>query len=102
MSSLKNHKLVVNYIPDKGMKASFDAWEFAYFFRILEIRDIFVQGLLHTCPDLGNWVYSDEFLEKFSRFLYKYSSGNISPYMEPMNEKLEQAFSNYLLNNRSH
>jgi hypothetical protein len=57
------------------------------------LRIIFINEMGKFKP---NDLRSPEFFDEFSNFVYTVSSRRISPYLEPLTERLEEDFSNFI------
>ena len=71
---------------------NYDGWERAYFREILELRDIYIRGLGDIHNDSIN---SPQFLYRFCKFLYKNSSSDVTKFLEPMTDDLENIYREY-------
>jgi len=67
-------------LPIRRNIGNYYNWEYAHDKHLLSLRKIFMEGLtkLNIYPD----VESSEFIDKFNRFIYKCSSGEIYSHME--------------------
>ena len=98
VSHLPRRRLVTNYTPPRGRDRPHDTWEWAYFRHLLELREIFVSGMCFVNPNIDvETLYTPEFFENFSQFVYEASSRHISPYLEPLSERLLEEYSKYLI-----
>ena len=62
--------------------SSFDAWERSYFSHLLDLRDIFANGMINL-GESPDELYSYNFLDCFNHFIHDASSGYITPYTTP-------------------
>lgn len=97
------HIPLTNYTPPRGnsfgrnsfgRNSSRDVWEYAYFRELLALRNIFINEMEKVYPGLD--LRSPEFFDQFSNFAYTVSSKYISPYLEPLTERLEADYTRYL------
>ena len=88
-------KLVRNQIP-KNKNSSLDTWEYEYFNHIIDLKKIFSEGI-KKIKIFKIDTKSVEFFDNFSRFIKKYSSGEISPYLEKLNENTETIYNQYII-----
>lgn len=86
-------KTVRNQIP-KNKSSSLGVWEYVYFKHILNLKKIFVDGIKNFKFPAPNNIetISSYFFDNFSRFIKEYSSGEISPYIENLNEYEEEEY----------
>ena len=89
-------KLVRNQIP-KNRESSLDSWEYAYFKHIINLRHIFVEGIKKLKISTKIDTKYVDFFNNFSRFIKVYSSGEISPYLEELNEYEENMYFKYTI-----
>jgi hypothetical protein len=82
-----------NQVPRPNNKNSFNAWEFVYFKHILDLSDIFSKGI----SELDFDAKSFNFLDIFSHFIRDASSGEISRYIEELDEKTDQFYLEYTI-----
>jgi len=90
-------RCVTNYTPPRGNSCR-DTWEWAYFEHLLELRNIFIRGMKEINSNYVRQLYSPEFFDNFSQFIYEASSQYISPHLQPLSENLEQDYWTYLTN----
>lgn len=93
---LRRKRLVVNYVPPKRT-SSYDSWEFAYFRELMQLRNVFIDGLASQYPHLIDYMTSPQFFHKFCRFIRKNSSGYITPHLEELNEVEQEDYWFYTL-----
>jgi len=77
-------KTITNYTPPMYKRYEYNAWLYAHFDHLLNLRDIFV-GNLNTYGNSDfdrKWVMSEHYFDNFCRFVYECSSGYISPNLE--------------------
>jgi hypothetical protein len=94
-SKPRERKLVTNYIPPSGNRSCYDTWEFFYYKELLALRDIYANHRIEGGDE--EYYFSAKFLYKFAKFIYKSSSGYISPHLEPLSEELEEDYYHYCL-----
>ena len=85
---------VRNQLP-KDRNSSIGSWEYAYFKHILELKRIFEEGIKNL-KTIRIDTKSVEFIDNFSRFIKEYSSGEISKFLEELNEYEEDIFFKYI------
>jgi len=75
-------------------KPSYDVWEYTYFKHIIELKDIFVRNMEKYCDrSITHFIDSDnDFFDFFSNFIRDCSSGDISPYVEHLNNGEESLY----------
>jgi hypothetical protein len=80
----------------KPSNCSYDTWEFFYFKYILDLYEIFLNGVSQL--NLGVDVNSIDTFDKFAKFIRKCSSGEISPYLETIeNTGLESLYNEFTI-----
>jgi hypothetical protein len=80
----------------KTSNCSYDTWEFFYFKYILDLYEIFLNGMNQL--NLGIDVNSIDTFDKFSKFIRQCSSGEISPYLESIeNTELESLYNEFTI-----
>ena len=69
---------------------SYGVWEYNYFKHILDLKDIFS----HNIKKLGLDIETDSsyFLDNFGRLIWESSSGEVSPYLDKLDETLENVY----------
>lgn len=82
-------QLVTNYVPQKG-NSSYGVWEFSYYRHLIDLRNIFINGMLDNHPELDGYLQSDAFTDDFFRFVRECSSCYISPQLELLTEQEEE------------
>ena len=92
-------RCVTNYTPPRTTGiVDCDTWEWAYFQHILDLREIFIEGFLHLCPELDRGLlYSPKFFNIFSDFIFQYSSQYVSPHLEPLSETIKEEYFQYTI-----
>lgn len=96
ISTTQRH-CVTNYTPPRG-NSDRGAWELAYIRQLFELRRIFISGMKQISPDVDTeYLLSAGFMDNFSQFIYEASSHYISPHLEPLTEKLEEAYEQYII-----
>lgn len=91
-------KIVRNQTPKPNYNVSHWSWELTYFRHILELHNIFSEGVKGLgFGDLG--IHSFEFLNVFSNFIKDSSSGEISPFVDNVgtNGNLEDLYFEYMV-----
>ena len=89
-------KLSVRKKVTKSSNCSYDTWEFFYFKYIVDLYEIFLNGINQL--DTGIDVNSVDTFDKFSKFIRKCSSGEISPYLETIeNSGLESMYNEFTI-----
>ena len=89
-------KLSVRNKVTKSSNCSYDTWEFFYFKYIVDLYEIFLNGINQL--DTGIDVNSVDTFDKFSKFIRKCSSGEISPYLETIeNTGLESVYNEFTI-----
>ena len=89
-------KLSVRNKITKSSNCSYDTWEFFYFKYIVDLYEIFLNGINQL--DTGIDVNSVDTFDKFSKFIRKCSSGEISPYLETIeNSGLESLYNEFTI-----
>ena len=89
-------KLSVRNKVTKSSNCSYDTWEFFYFKYIVDLYEIFLNGINQL--DTGIDVNSVDTFDKFSKFIRKCSSGEISPYLETIeNSGLESMYNEFTI-----
>ena len=89
-------KLSVRNKITKSSNCSYDTWEFFYFKYIVDLYEIFLNGINQL--DTGIDVNSVDTFDKFSKFIRKCSSGEISPYLETIeNSGLESMYNEFTI-----
>jgi hypothetical protein len=92
IKSIRTRKRRVrNQIP-KDRCSSIEAWEYAYFTYIIDLKNIFVEGV----NMLGLDTNSVDFFSNFSNFIKDCSSGEITPYIQELNDYEENMYNNYI------
>ena len=96
ITSIRTRKRRVrNQIP-KDRYSSIEAWEYAYFTYIIDLKNIFFEGVRNL--NIGGLdTNSVNFFSNFSNFIKDYSSGEITPYIEELNEYEENMYNNYVI-----
>ena len=85
---------VRNQIP-RNRTSSLEAWEYVYFSHIIDLRNIFLEGL-EKLEMTGDYLRSEIFFDKFARFIKKNSSGEINRYIKELNEYEENMYFKYV------
>jgi hypothetical protein len=89
-------KLAIRNKVTKSSNCSYDTWEFFYFKYIVDLYEIFLNGINQL--DTGIDVNSVDTFDKFSKFIRKCSSGEISPYLETIeNTGLESLYNEFTI-----
>lgn len=87
---------VRNRTSKPNQNVSYDTWEFTYFRHILKLRDIFSKCVIELqIPGVD--TRSADFFNIFGKFIRECSSGEISPYIEKLNEKEEKIYLEYII-----
>ena len=81
-------KTVRNQVPKSNINVSNDVWEYRYFKHILDLNDIFSEG----ANKLGIETNTVNFLDIFSKFIRDCSSGEISPFIEDLDEQTDDSY----------
>lgn len=81
-------KTVRNQVPKSNINVSNDVWEYRYFKHILDLNDIFSEG----ANKLGIETNTVNFLDIFSKFIRDCSSGEISRFIEDLDEQTEDSY----------
>ena len=81
-------KSVRNKTTRSNNNVSYDVWKYTYFKHILDLSDIFSEGV----KKLGIETNTINFLDVFSDFIRECSSGEISPYIEDLDEQTEELY----------
>jgi hypothetical protein len=89
----RNIQTVRNQVPKINNNVSFGVWEHTYFKHILDLSDIFSEGVNKLDIDTKSF----EFLSIFSNFIRKCSSGEISPYIEDIDSKTDELYMEYAI-----
>ena len=89
----KGKKTVRNQVQNPNNNVSFDTWEHIYFKHILDLNDIFSEGI----EKIGINTGSLNFLEVFSHFIRDCSSGEISPYIEDLDPEISEFYNEYTI-----
>ena len=84
---------VRNQIPKPSNNVSNNVWEHTYFKHILDLGNIFTVGT----KKLGIETASVNFLDIFSDFIRQCSSGEISPYIEDLDQNTEEIYFEYTI-----
>ena len=79
---------VFNKTTRSKNNVSYDVWKYTYFKHILDLSDIFSDGV----KKLGIETNNINFLDVFSEFIRQCSSGDISPFIENLDEKTEELY----------
>ena len=89
-------KSVRNHISKPNQNVSYDTWEFTYFKHSLNLRDIFSKCVIDLqIPGVD--IKSADFFNIFGNFIRECSSGEISPYIEKLNQKEEKIYLEYII-----
>ena len=89
-------KLAIRNKVTKSSNCSYDTWEFFYFKYIVDLYEIFLNGINQL--DTGIDVNSVDTFDKFSKFIRKCSTGEISPYLETIeNTGLESLYNEFTI-----
>ena len=104
VGSVSNYKFIHPYHRRKSIRnqlskdrnSSIEAWGYAYFKNILDLRRIFEEGIKNL-KNIRIDTTSIEFFDNFSRFIKEYSSGEISTYLEDLNEYEEDMYFKYII-----
>jgi hypothetical protein len=75
--------------------SNYNTWERSYFRILLELRNVFIDRILELNPLMENYLRSPQFFKKFNFFIYKNSSTKISNFLEPLDNELENLYSEY-------
>jgi len=92
----KFRRSVKNQISLQHSNNSHSAWELTYFKHILEIHAIFANAIDKLGFSHIN-TKSADFLNIFSKFIRKCSSGKLSPYIEELTNEEEQIYLEYTI-----
>lgn len=76
---------------NNGFNHDYSVWEYSYFTHLMNIRNIFLNGL-DGYLDIDNPLLT----EKIFKFIWDSSTGEISIYEEELNEEMEEIYSAYL------
>lgn len=88
-------KCVTNYTPKSGSRISSHVnWELAHYKCLLELYDIFMDGMYKLDPNFDDNV--DTFYN-FTDFVHHVSSTNISPYLEDLTQTHEDEYTLYTI-----
>lgn len=99
----ENNFTIVHLVQPGGTRGlrtncSHHAWERAYIEHVFQLRKIFIREMTTIFPNLDiDSLRSTHFLDSFSTFLYETSSKKISPYLSPMSEELEHAYTEFII-----
>jgi hypothetical protein len=75
---------------------SYDTWEFFYFKYIVDLYEIFLNGINQLDTNIN--INTVNTFYKFSKFIRKCSSGEISPYLETIeNTNLENLYNEFTI-----
>lgn len=78
----RKRKCIRNQVPFPNINISYDAWEHVYNRHLLELFNIFVNGIEELdVNEIQNQTNQEEFFKIFSLFIKHCSSGEISPYI---------------------
>lgn len=94
------HTRYIRKITPPQKIGSYDTWERIYFANLLDMRNIFVNGLSDINNNQILYLRSPKFLYKFSKLIYNGSSGYIPPDLEPLNSTIENIYFEYLQNRK--
>jgi hypothetical protein len=71
---LRPRNVVVNYIPP-NRDSSYDAWQYAYYRHLIDLRNIFIEKMYNVVTtEQFDYYKSPEFFVKFCFMIYKNSS----------------------------
>lgn len=82
-----------NQVPRPNNRVSYDVWERTYFKHILDLAEIFSFG----AEKLGIKTDTIAFLDVFSNFIRHCSSGEISPFIEDIDEQTDEFYFEYTI-----
>jgi hypothetical protein len=88
-----NKQTVRNQVPKPNNNISFGVWEHTYFKHVLDLNDIFSEGVNKLDIDTNSF----EFLSIFSNFIRQCSSGEISPYIEDLDSETNELYMEYTI-----
>jgi len=79
------------------MSSNYKNWQLTYYKHIKDIRDIIIKYI----PFNTDYVYTNIFFEELSLYIYNNSSKKIDKYLEPISEKDEEEYYEYLIKNNT-
>jgi hypothetical protein len=91
--SSRTRPTVRNQTPRPNNNVSFGVWEHTYFKHVLELSDIFSEGVNNIVVDTKSF----KFLDIFSKFIRECSSGEISPYIEELDPTIDELYMEYTI-----
>lgn len=92
---LKDALFTTIKIPSQVSNISHGAWEYIYFNHILDLLNIFSSYSKKLKLNID--TNSFRVINSFSRFIYKCSSGKISPYIENFNTSIDNIYKEYTI-----
>jgi hypothetical protein len=95
VSERSNVTIKPDYITRRN--SNHDSWERTYFKQLLDLRNIFIQGMVQNQPEMEQYLNSPHFFHRFTSFLYNNSSTKISEFIEPLSEDLENTYLEYMI-----
>uniref|UniRef100_A0A6C0ELV7 Uncharacterized protein n=1 Tax=viral metagenome TaxID=1070528 RepID=A0A6C0ELV7_9ZZZZ len=90
-----SRKLVTNYVPPRENDSD-DIWEYSYFRELIQLRNIFIEGVEKIRPDLLEYLHSPQFFLTFCRMVRKGSSGYIHRYLEDLTDEERDDYLHYV------
>ena len=77
----------------KNSNSSYGVWEYTYFQHIIDLSNIFKE----YTKELDIKTDTFDFLDVFSKFIYKFSSGKINPYIELLTENTDNLYKEFTI-----